>query len=71
LALRTVPIAAAGVTDALMTTAVALLDMATERGGAANLDRRHHPALRGGHRSTVLLTIGAAVAAEYIRHFRP
>ena len=54
-----------------MTATVAMLDMATERGGAANLDRRHHPALCGGQSSTVLLTIGVAVAAEHIRHFWP
>jgi hypothetical protein len=54
-----------------MTAAVALLDMATERRGPANLDRRHHPALCRGQRATVLLTIGIAVAAEHIRHFRP
>jgi len=49
----------------------ALLDMATERRGPANLDRRHHPALRRGQRSTVVLTIGVAVTTEHIRHFRP
>ena len=54
-----------------MAAIAAALDMAAERGGPANLDRRHHPALRGGQSSTVLLTIGVAVAAEYIRHFRP
>ena len=54
-----------------MTASVALLDVASERGGPADLDRRHHPALCRGQRSTVLLTIGVAVAAEYIRHFRP
>src|ERR1700719_2452290 len=54
-----------------MTAGVALLDMATERGGPANLDRRHHPALRRRQRSPVVLTIGIAVATEHIRHFRP
>ena len=54
-----------------MTATVTMLDVATERGGAANLDRRHHPALCGGQSSSVLLTIGVAVAAEHIRHFRP
>jgi hypothetical protein len=44
--------------------------MATERRRSANLDRRHHTALCRGHRFTVLLTIGVAVAAEHIRHFR-
>ena len=54
-----------------MTAGIALLDMATERRRPANLDRRHHTALSRGQRFTVLLTIGVAVAAEHIRHFRP
>jgi hypothetical protein len=53
-----------------MTAGVALLGMATERRRPADLDRRHHTALCRGRRSTVPLTIGVAVAAEHIRHFR-
>ena len=44
--------------------------MAAESGGAAGFDRRHHAALRDRQRSAMLLTIGVAVAAEHIRHFR-
>ena len=54
-----------------MTAGVAPLDMATERRRPANLDRRHYTALCRGQRSTVLLTIGVAVATEHICHFRP
>jgi hypothetical protein len=41
LALRAVPVAAAVIGDALVPAVVAGLDMATERGGTAMLDRRH------------------------------
>ena len=43
--------------------------MAAESGGAAHLDRGHDAPLRGRERSTMLLTIGFAVAAEDVRHF--
>lgn len=46
LALGAVPVAAAVIGDALMAAVLATLDMATERGGAAVADRRHHLELR-------------------------
>jgi len=45
LALGAVPIATAVVTDALMVTAIALLDMTTKRGCSAQLDRTHDATL--------------------------
>ena len=71
LALRTMPIAAAVIGDALMRTAVARLDMPAERSGAACGDRPHDAPLRIGQRRLVLSTIGCTVAAEDIRHFEP
>ena len=44
---RTVAVAARVVPDAPMAASVTLLDVATERGGAALLDGRHHTVLRG------------------------
>jgi len=52
-----------------MAALVALLEMATENGGPADFDRRHHAALRDGHGSAMPLAIGGTVAAEHIRHF--
>ena len=57
------------VSVALMAALVALLEMPTENGSPADLDRSHHTALRNGHGSAMLLTIGGAVAVEHIRHF--
>jgi hypothetical protein len=52
-----------------MAALVALLKMPPEHGGPADLDRRHHSALRNGHGSAMPLTIGVTVAVEHIRHF--
>lgn len=70
LAAGTVPVAAAVEGDAPVAALIARFDVPTERGGAAQLDRRHDAALRGRQRR-VLGTIGLAVATEDIRHFRP
>jgi hypothetical protein len=69
LTLGTVSIRAGVIGDALVPTRVALFDMATERGGAARLDRGHHAPLRGRERGGRLASIGLAVAAEDVRHF--
>ena len=48
---------------------IALVDVAAKRRRAAALHRGHDAALHPGH--VMPLTIGVAVAAEHIRHFRP
>src|SRR2546422_279728 len=69
LTLGTVSIRAGVIRDALVSTGVALFDMAAERGGAARLDRGHDAPLGGCERSASLLTIRVAIAAEDVRHF--
>ena len=54
-----------------MRTGVTSLDMATEGGGAAMLDRAHHPQLPAAEGSRVLLAVDGAGLAEDIRHFEP
>ena len=58
------------ITDALVATLVALLDVTTKRCSPADLDRRHDAQLFGGQRRAMALTVGFAVAAEHIRHFQ-
>ncbi len=70
LAAGTMPVAAAVEGDAPVAALIACFDVPSERGGAAQLDRRHDTALSGRQRC-VLGTIGLTVATEYIRHFRP
>ena len=53
-----------------MAAVVALLQMAAENSGPADLDRGHDAALCRGKRSAVLLTIGFAVVAKHIRHLK-
>jgi hypothetical protein len=53
-----------------MAAIVAPLDVATESGGAATLDRDHRPPLRGGHRRAIQVTKRRAEVAEDIRHFQ-
>jgi len=53
-----------------MAAVVTLLEMAAENSGPADLDRGHDTALRYRKRSAMLLTIGFAVAAKHIRHFK-
>src|SRR5664280_373921 len=65
------PISATAIRDALMTALIALLDVTAKRGGPAELDRGHDAPLRRAQRRAMLRTIGVAVAAEHVRHFRP
>jgi hypothetical protein len=58
------------VSVALMAAVVTLLEMTTQNSSAADLDRGHDTALRYRKRSAMLLTIGFAVAAKHIRHFK-
>jgi hypothetical protein len=58
------------VSVALMAAVVTLLEMTTQNSSAAHLDRGHNTALRYRKRSAMLLTIGFAVAAKHIRHFK-
>ena len=69
LTLGTMPIRAGVIGDALVSTPIALFDMAAERGGAARLDRRHDAALGGRQGPPRLSAIRVAVAAEDVRHF--
>src|SRR5271168_132875 len=71
LAFGAVPVATGVVGDALVAAAVAALDVAAERRGAAAFDRADGTALCGGQRCAVPLTIGFPVAAEDVRHLRP
>jgi hypothetical protein len=58
------------VSVALMAAVVTLLEMTTQNSSAADFDRGHDTALRYRKRSAMLLTIGFAVAAKHIRHFK-
>ena len=53
-----------------MAAVVTLLEMTSENGGPADLDRGHNTALRHRKRSAMFLTIGFAVAAKHIRHLK-
>jgi hypothetical protein len=53
-----------------MAAPVAHFDMTAESGGAALLNRCHHPSLRCGQDGCELLTIGFPVPAENVRQFR-
>jgi hypothetical protein len=61
---------AAVVTDALVVTLIALLNVTAKRGCSAQLDRLHDAKLSGGQRRSMVLTISLPVAAEHIRHFQ-
>src|SRR5215467_13213036 len=65
------PVSTAAIKDALVTALIALLDMTAKRRGAAEFDRGHDAAVACAQLRVMLCTVGAAVAAEYIRHFRP
>ena len=71
LALRTVPIAATVVGDALVAASVTLLYMPAERFRAATLDRAHDAALPTAEGISVLLAIIGSDLAEDVRHFEP
>jgi len=55
---------------ALVAAVITLLEMAAENSSPADLNRGHGAALRRGERSAVFLTIGLAIAAKNIRHFK-
>ena len=69
LALRAVPVATGVIGDARVGAVLAALDMAAQRGGAADLDRGHDAPLGEAQMRRVGGTPGGAVAAEDIRHF--
>jgi hypothetical protein len=71
LALRTMPISTRVVTDALMSTVIALLDVTTKRCGSTFLDCTHDATLGARKRRAMVLAISFTVAAEDIRHFQP
>ncbi len=56
------------VCDALMSAIAALLQVTTERGSAATLDRGDGAPMRGGQRRAMLITESRAEVAEHIRH---
>ena len=71
LTLRAVPISATVEGDALMGAIVTLLNVSTERGGAATLDRAHDAALPATEGVSVLLAVGRPGLAEDVRHLEP
>jgi hypothetical protein len=71
LTLRTVPISATVEDDTLMSAIVALLDVTTERCGAATLDRAYDAALPSAQSVGVLLAVGRPGLAEDVRHLEP
>ncbi len=54
-----------------MSAIAALLQVTTERGSAATLDRGHGAPMRGGQRRAMLITESRAEVAEHIRHLQP
>ena len=54
-----------------MPALVTTIDVTTERGGAATLDRDHGAPARGRHRRAVPVKESRAEVAEHIRHFQP
>ena len=53
-----------------MGAVVTLLEMAAENSSPADLDRGQNPALRHRKRSAMFLTIGFAIVAKHICHFK-
>jgi hypothetical protein len=70
LTLGTMTISARPVADALLTACITLFDLSSESRRPAYLDGGHDASLRCGHRRTVLVSVGLAVAAEDVRHFQ-
>jgi hypothetical protein len=68
-ALVAMPIAATIVGDLGMSALTTALDMATNSGCAAGLDRCHHAQLTTIEVTGIGAAVGLAVAAEDIRHF--
>ena len=70
LALRAVPVAAGIISDMNRTAGSATLDMAAERGRAAQFDCGYHAALHPTEMAAMGLNIGRAVVAEDVRHLQ-
>ncbi len=70
LTLRTVPVTAGVIGDALMTAGVALFDVATQHCGTTLLDRTHDATLRAAERVGMHVPIGWAVATQNVRQFQ-
>jgi hypothetical protein len=70
LTLGAMTIPAGPVADTLLTACITLFDLSSESRRPAYLDGGHDASLRCGHRRTVLVSIGLAVAAEDVRHFQ-
>ena len=70
LTLWAVPIAAGVEAVAFIVALIAAFEMTAEDCRAAHFDGCHDASLFDGHRSAMLVSIGFAVAAEYIRHFQ-
>jgi len=68
LAFRASPITAAAVGDDRVRAVLAAFDMTTERGGATNLDCRHHTSLGEAHVAGIGRTPRLTMSAEDIRH---
>ena len=64
------PIAATVEGIPFMTALIALLKVAAEGRGAAQLDGGHDAPLRWGHRRAMSVSVGFAVAAKDISHFQ-
>ena len=70
LTLWAVAIPAAIVRDSAMVAVVASLDMAAERRGPAQLDRRHDAPFDATKMAVMGNAVSRAMAAEYIRHLQ-
>jgi hypothetical protein len=66
-----VPISATVEGDPLMSAGSTLLDVSTERGRAATLDRAHDTALPAAEFISVLPTVDGPELAKDIRHLEP
>ena len=70
LALGAMPVAAGVIGDRAVRAVLTGLDMTTERGGPAQLDRRHDAALDAAEMTVMGEAIGMTMAAEDIRHLQ-
>ena len=65
---RAMPIAAGIVADEVFAAMAALIDMAAERGGPADLDGAHHP--QGRTRESMGAPVGLAMLSKNVGHFQ-
>lgn len=70
LALGTMPVSTGVIADRLVTTVVALIEMATQKSGATNLDGVHHLPLFGAENTSELLVESFSVSPKDVRHLR-